>query len=118
MDVSDERRKRRLREGVIHLDPFDYRLVPGKKGPGDLRLDWRWADRYCTSEWRPVELDHAFLIADVIASIEDVTHPYPERGGALVFAFIKDVRTRGWRQVRHDLHLQRMQKDLRQCGQA
>lgn len=105
--------QRRLREGIVQLPPMEYRLVRGRKGPGDLRLDWRWADRYCTSEWRPVELDHVFLIADVIARIEDVTHPYPQRGGGLTFAFIKAVRTRGWRQVRHDLHLQRMEKDQR-----
>lgn len=108
--------RRGLKEGTIHLPPMDYRLVPGKKGRGDLRLDWRWADGYYTSDWRPVELDHTFLIADIIAQIEDITHPYPQRGGAMVFDFIKAVRTKGWRQVRHDLHLQRMQRDLQRCA--
>lgn len=108
--------RRSLKEGTVSLPPMEYRLVPGKKGRGDLRLDWRWADGYCTSEWRPVELDHALLIVDVIARIEDITHPYPERGGAYTFDFIKAVRTKGWRQARHDLHQQRMQRDLLRCA--
>ncbi len=35
------------------IPPLEYRVVAGKKGPGDLRLDWRWC-----SGWEPVPLDH------------------------------------------------------------
>jgi hypothetical protein len=34
---------RRFHEGdEIDLPPMQYRLVHGRKGPKDLRLEWRW----------------------------------------------------------------------------
>jgi hypothetical protein len=95
------------------IPPFDYRLIPGKKGPDDLRLEWRWNDEGRVSPWRPVELDHVFLIVDAIADNENYLYPHPAAGGDYVRRFVMAALRDGWRQARYDLHLQRMQKDER-----
>jgi hypothetical protein len=105
--------KRRFQAGFsYHLPPMDYRLVPGRKGPRDLRLDWRYNDDSGRiSPWRPVELDHVFLIVDAIADNENDLYPPPASGGGYVFRFVKLALKEGWRQARHDLHLERKEKD-------
>jgi hypothetical protein len=110
--------ERRFQAGEAYrIPPMEYRIVNGKKGPGDLRLDWRYSDdEGRISPWRPVELDHVALIVDVIADNENYLYPPPAAGGAYVVRFVRTAFKEGWRKARHDLHLQRMQKDLRQCG--
>lgn len=113
--MSEERRFHAGDE--FHIPPMDYRCVSGKKGPGDVRFDWRWHDTEGRiSPWRPVELDHVALIVDVIADNENYLYPPPAAGGAYVFRFVKTALKEGWRKARHDLHLQRMQKDMRRCA--
>jgi hypothetical protein len=111
---------RRFRAGdTFRIPPMEYRIVSGNKAPGDLRLDWRYSDQDGRiSPWRPVELDHVALIVDVIADNENYLYPPPAAGGAYVVRFVRTAFKDGWRTARHDLHLQRMQKDLRQCGEA
>lgn len=105
---------RRFHAGdTFRIPPMDYRLEHGKKGPGDLRLDWRYHDdEGRISPWRPVELDHCGLILDAIADNENIIHPPPEAGGAYVFRFVKTALREGWCRARAELHLQRMQKDM------
>lgn len=114
MDVNG----RRFRAGdVFHIPPMDYRLAPGKKGVHDLRLDWRYHDDAGRiSPWRPVELDHVALILDAIADNENFLYPPPAAGGAYVTRFVRTVFRDGWAKARAELHLQRMQKDMRLCG--
>ncbi len=109
--MSDERRFRA--GGAFRIPPMDYRLEPGKKGPGDLRLDWRYNDDDGTSGWRPVELDHVALILDAIADNENALYPAPAAGGGYVYRFARTALRDGWHRARHELHLQRMQKDMR-----
>lgn len=107
--------ERRFRAGSAYrMPPFDYRLVAGRKGPGDLRLEWRWNDAGRVSPWRPVELDHVALIVDAIADNENYLYPFPYSGGDKVRRFVMTALRDGWRTARHDLHLERMQKDLRE----
>jgi hypothetical protein len=88
-------------------------------GSWHLRLDWRYHDdKGRISPWRPVELDHVAIIVDVIADNENYLYPPPAAGGAYVFRFVKTALRDGWSKARHDLHLQRMQKDMRRCGET
>jgi hypothetical protein len=109
---------RRFSAGATYrIPPMDYRLVSGRKGAGDLRLDWRWHDDDGRiSPWRPVELDHVALILDAIADNENYLYPPPAAGGAYVTKFVRTVFREGWAKARTELHLQRMQKDMRRCG--
>jgi hypothetical protein len=42
------------------------RVVPGSKGPGDLRIEWLTPEG-----WRPIEMGAMFLLADFFAENED-----------------------------------------------
>jgi hypothetical protein len=111
---------RRFHAGdTFRIPPMDYRLVQGKKGTGDLRLDWRYNDD-CgrVSPWRPVELDHVALILDAIADNENYLYPPPAAGGAYVTRFVRTTFREGWSKARAELHLQRMQKDMRARGEC
>jgi hypothetical protein len=100
---------RRFHDGDrFDLPPHQYRLRLGRKGPGDLVLEWRWV-----TDWRPVELDHVALILDAISDNENVLYPPPAAGGGKVWAFVRTVFKCGWVQARHDLHLERMRRDER-----
>jgi hypothetical protein len=99
---------RRFHEDFTHhIPPMDYRLKQGRKGDGDLRLDWRWNDGKRISPWRPVELEHVALILDAIADNENILFPPPASGSGKVVKFVRQVFTEGWRQANHDLHLER-----------
>jgi hypothetical protein len=107
--VTDDRR---FHDGdTFDIPPMQYRIVRGKKGPNDLRLDWRW-----TTDWRPVELDHVGLIVDAIADNENVLYPPPARGGGKVWSFVRDALKLGWLKARHDLHLERAERDERRAS--
>lgn len=103
MSNADDCRQFRIGD-VIDVPPMQYRIVRGHKSPDDQRLDWRYV-----GDWRPVELDHAGLIAAAIAENEDRLYPYPAKGGGKVRAFVHACY-RSWRQARHDLHLERARK--------
>ena len=104
--------ERRFHDGeVFDIPPMQYRVVRGKKGPDDLRLDWRWA-----TDWRPVELDHVAIIVDAIADNENVLYPPPARGGAKTWTFVQTAFKHGWRKARHDLHLERANRDERKVS--
>lgn len=110
--------QRRFRAGeTFRIPPMDYRVVKGKKGPDDLRLDWRWSDEDGRiSPWRPVELDHVALIVDAIADNENVIHAYPEKGGAYVVTFVRQAFREGWCKARSNLHEQRKRADERRSA--
>jgi hypothetical protein len=90
---------------------MEYRLLPGKKGRGDLRLDWRYSDDAGRiSPWRPVELDHVALILDAIADNENVLYPFPAAGGGKVYQFVRRALKDGWQKANYCLHLERDKK--------
>ena len=91
---------------TFDIPPMQYRLVRGRKGPDDIRLEWRW----CT-DWRPAELDHVALIVDVVADNENVLYPLPAAGGGKTWAFVRSAFKDGWLKARHDLHLERARRD-------
>lgn len=99
--------ERRFHAGdTFNIDGVDYRVVKGKKAIDDLRLDWWQA-----GSWRPVTLDHAALIVDMIAENEDVLYPPPRfKGGQMVMEFVQRARKHGWGAARSTLHQQRANK--------
>jgi len=96
--------QRRFKAGdTFKVDGIWYRLVPGRKDPDDLRLDWAspgWS-------WRPVSLDHVALIIDAISDNENVLYPPPAAGGGYVWKFVKQALRDGWRKAVYDLQLER-----------
>lgn len=107
--MSDDRR---FHEGdTFVIPPMEYRIVRGRKGPADLRVDWRHI-----SEWRPVELDHVGLIVDAIADNENVLYPPPAAGGAYVWRFLRTALRDGWATARDQLHRERAARAERQAS--
>jgi len=103
--------ERRFHEGEqFEIGNVQYRVVRGKKGPDDLRIDRRFA-----TDWQPVTLDDTFLILDFIADNENVLYPPPAKGGAKVLEAVKIALQFGWRRARHDLHLERQLRDERRA---
>jgi hypothetical protein len=96
---------------TFEIPPLQYRCVRGKKGPDDIRLEWRW-----TTEWRPAELDHVALIVDAIADNENILYPLPASGGGKVWVFVRSALKDGWRQARNDLHIERARRDERRAS--
>lgn len=99
---------RRFQAGDRFLyDGIWYRLVPGRKGPDDLRLEWA-----CSGfAWRPVTLDHAAIMVDAIGENENYLYPPPYAGAGKVWQFVIKALREGWRQAVHDLHLERDHKN-------
>lgn len=101
--------KRRFKAGdQFVIDCMEYRVVSGRKAPGDLALEWR-----PVMPWQRVTLDHVALIVDAIADNENVLHPYPELGGGKVYTFVRQALKEGWMKARWQLHIERMRSDER-----
>lgn len=98
---------RRFNEGdTFRLQGIDFRVVRGKKGPADLRLDW-----LLSVGWQPVCVDIVGLIADFVYENENYLYPPPRfKGGEKFMAYIRQAVGDGYRQANHDLHLERAVK--------
>jgi hypothetical protein len=79
--------------GVVGGVPF--RVVPGRKGEGDRRLEW-WTDL----SWQPVPMAAAFLLVDFFTENEDhlaVLRPHWRvPGGDYFFGALHEARHHGW----------------------
>jgi len=76
-----------------------FRIVEGKKKPGDLRLDW-YADR----AWRPVTFEPLFYMTDFFHENEERLFPPPQyKGGEYVMKALRRAVNHGyvaaWRYV-------------------
>jgi hypothetical protein len=80
----------------------NWRIVEGRKAPGDMRLEW-----YVNERWQPVSMDTIFVAVDVICQNEDFLYPYPARGGQLLIRAIGDARLYGYEYASGWLALQR-----------
>lgn len=69
-----------------------YRVVTGKKGPDDLRLEWSAA----TGKWTAVEMAHAACQTDFFCENEDYLYPPPQQGGQYFMDFLHKARGLGW----------------------
>lgn len=69
---------RRWTEGTeFELDGLSWRVVKGRKAPGDLRLE-----HMTTSGWRPTAMALVFMLADFWYENEDLLYPKPKFQGA------------------------------------
>ena len=89
-----------------------YRVVPGDKAPGDLRLELR-----LDGAWRAVSMELTFLTADFFSENEDAIRqhrPYWRRSGQGYFMdrVYRAVRE-GWEPVASELREQRQRAALR-----
>ena len=109
-DIDQE--KRRFRAGdTFRVGNMDFRVVPGRKGPGDLRLDWRYNNRAGTgSPWYPLDLEVIALSVDVIADNENYLYPPPASGGDYVRKYVMSALRDGWNAAQTRLILQRINK--------
>ena len=102
---------RRFKAGDrFQIDGIWYRLIPGRKGPSDLRLEWYMP----VMKWRAVTLDHAALILDAISDNENVLYPPPAAGGGKVVQFVRQVFREGWGKAVYQLQ---MERDLKHNGE-
>lgn len=67
------------------------RVVPGSRGPDDLRLEW-----HLNGGWRPADVTWGLVLADFIGENEDVLHPPPQRGGDYYLMHLRHARRHGW----------------------
>lgn len=83
-----------------------FRVVVGKKEPGDLRLEWR-----TSVDWRPVDMAAAALMVDFFVENEDHLRqyrPHWQRTAAdQFFLFLRDAIDRGWEAANETLQGQR-----------
>lgn len=101
--MSDSPQRRFKAGDQFRVEDIWYRLVPGHKGPDDLRLEWASAG----FAWRPVTLDHVGIIVDAIGDNENVLYPPPASGNAKVVKFVRQVFAEGWRKAVYDLQVER-----------
>lgn len=104
--MSEERRFRA--GGPFKVDGIWYRLIQGEKGPDDLRLDWYVPNGDSQKlAWRPVTLDHVFLIVDAIADNENYLFEWPAAGGDYVRRYVMKALKEGYRKAIYDLQMER-----------
>lgn len=99
--------ERRFRPGLTeNVEGIWFRLVPGKKGDGDLRLELRAA-----GEWRPVKMRLAAFLTDFFVENEDHLRqyrPHWKQSGWEFFAdFLHEATENGWKVASERLETQR-----------
>jgi hypothetical protein len=101
-------RKRQLAAGDAGVaGGVNWRIVEGRKAPGDLVIEWFVADR-----WLPVSLDIVFVAVDLICQNEDFLYPYPQRGGLYVLDALGYARREGYEAATGWLARQRRNHEL------
>ena len=107
--------ERRWRAGDrFWCDEVEYRVMPGRKGPDDLRLE-----HYVNGEWRPVKMETGFLLADFFFENEHVLYPRAKgyRGGYEYLRAIQHATRYGWESTQQQLREQqaRIREALQGC---
>lgn len=91
-------------------DGIRYRVIEGRKGPDDLRLE-----RRVDGEWRPVKMESGFMLADFFFENEQVLYPRAKghRGGFEYLRALQDATRHGWETTQRRLSAQQQQSRLR-----
>lgn len=83
-----------------------FRVVPGMKGDGDLRLEW-----WTPEGWLPIEMAAAFLMTDFFVENEEHLRQFRphwrETGADYFFGFLRLSVANGWETARDKLAQQR-----------
>ncbi|MCR4341993.1 MAG: hypothetical protein NUW01_19115 [Gemmatimonadaceae bacterium] len=89
----------------------EWRVVTGRKAPGDLRLDVR-AVRFI-----PVKMDLGFLFADFYAQNERVLYPHRgDEAGDRYVNFIRGAMYLGWQDAAEQLAFERAEAAARRAA--
>lgn len=112
MDLSE----RRWQAGDnFWCDGIRYRVVEGRKKPGDLRLE-----RRIDGEWQPVRMESGFMLADFFFENEHVVFPRADgyRGGYEYLKELHNAARHGWEATQRKLRgqQQRLRSALGQCA--
>ena len=100
---------RRWRDGWSRrIDGISFRIVRGRKGPNDLRLDW-----YVDGQWRPIHMRIAALLTDFFYENEDVLYPPPAKGGQKILDYLRWAAKNGWEKAEAGLRAERELKRAR-----
>jgi hypothetical protein len=89
------------------VDGIEMRVVPGKKFPGDLRLEW-----YVQGDgWVPVTMASAYLLVDFLCENEDERTPHEAhwqvQGGEYFMRSVQKARRHGWEAAAETVREQR-----------
>jgi len=97
---------RRWGPGTYELHGMRFRVVPGRKEDGDLRLEWS-----VRGEWRPVKMAVAAFLVDFFVENEEHLRQFRPHwrstGEAFFIAFLRDAVARGWQAAAATLERQR-----------
>lgn len=89
-----------------------FRVVVGKKEPGDLRLEWR-----TSAGWRPIDMAAAALMVDFFVENEEHLRQYrphwQQTGADYFFGFLHDAVDTGWEAANDTLQAQRQGREAR-----
>lgn len=58
---------KRWRPQSFKISDLPFRIVPGSKEQGDLRIEWQTPD----GRWRPIHMQAMFVLVDFFAENED-----------------------------------------------
>lgn len=88
------------------LSGVRWRIVTGKKGPGDLRLD------LLAPRWVPVSMALGFLFADFYAQNEETLYPRAAgySAGDRYMHFVNGAAFLGWEVAHEQLLYERTQR--------
>ena len=84
------------------------RVVQGKKGPNDLRLDV-----LVNGGWRSVSMHLAFMLTDFFYENENALYPYPARGGPYFMDALKTASRYGHERAQKELEFDQRRKQMR-----
>lgn len=90
------------------FDGVAFRVVEGRKAPGDLRLEVQARNGL----WRPVTMRMVFFLADFFFENEELLYPPPRYlGGAKFRRAVKQAMEKGYKQADASLQVERQRKD-------
>lgn len=89
------------------IDDMHFRVVAGKKGPDDLRLD-----QLVDGKWVAVRMAVGGMMADFFFENEEVLYPPPAKGGKKYLDYVRDAARFGWERAEAALRVERAVKNM------
>lgn len=94
------------------VDGVRFRVVPGVKKPGDLRMDW-WLE----GRWVPAPMSWGALLGDFFYDNEQFLYPpMPNnrlKGGEKYVLFVRHAGRHGWRSAMAGLRAEKAMREAR-----
>jgi hypothetical protein len=88
----DKSEYRRFRVGdTFEISGIKFRIVKGRKKPGDLVVEWLTPDG-----WQSIKMSAAFLLDDFFYENEHWLYPPPSQGGDYYYRHVRHAMQFGW----------------------